>query len=70
MITDMERKRLADDDHEMVLVAAYADLETATDDFGDLERSLKHGLEVRGAALVSKNAAGQPEVQTPHCRQL
>ena len=62
MITDMERKRLADDDHELVLVAAYADLETATDDFGDLERSLKHGLEVRGAALVSKNAAGQPEV--------
>ncbi len=62
MITDMERKRLANDDHELVLLAAYADLETAQDDFGDLERSLKHGLEVRGAALVSKNAAGQPEV--------
>lgn len=50
------------DDHELVLVAAYSDLETARDDFGDLERSLKHGLEVRGAALVSKNDKGEPEV--------
>ena len=50
------------DKHELVLVAAYSDLETARDDFGDLERGLKHGLELRGAALVSKNAEGQPEV--------
>lgn len=58
----MDRTQKADDGHELVLVAAYADLETAKDDFGELERSLKHGLEVRGAALVSKNAAGHPEV--------
>ena len=50
------------DDHELVLVAAYSDLETAREDFWDLERSLKHGLEVRGAALVSKNLDGEPEV--------
>lgn len=58
----MDRKRHADDEHELVLVAAYADLETAKDDFAELERSLKHGLEVRGAALVSKDKAGHPEV--------
>ena len=51
------------DDHELVLVAAYSDVETAREDFRDLERSLKHGLEVRGAALVSKNAEGEPEVE-------
>ena len=51
-----------DDDHELVLVAAYADLQTASDDFWELERSLKHGLEVRGAALVSKNEGGEPTV--------
>jgi len=62
MIEDMDRTRKPDDDHELVLLAVYADLETAKDDFGDLELSLKHGLEVRGAALVSKNADGQPEV--------
>lgn len=50
------------DDHELVLVAAYADLETAREDFWELERSLKHGLEVRGAALVSKDVDGKPEV--------
>jgi uncharacterized membrane protein len=62
MISDMERTRKPDDEHELVVLAAYADLETAKDDFVDLERSLKHGLEVRGAALVSKDAAGKPEV--------
>lgn len=50
------------DDHQLVLVAAYADLETARSDFWDLERSLKHGLELRGAALVTKDAHGKPEV--------
>lgn len=50
------------DDHELVLVAAYADLDSARDDFFELERGLKHGLEVRGAALVSKDADGKPEV--------
>jgi uncharacterized membrane protein len=62
MISEMERTRPADDKHELVLLAAYADLDTAKDDFWELESSLKHGLEVRGAALVSKDAAGKPEV--------
>jgi hypothetical protein len=51
-----------EDDHELVLVAAYGDVETARNDFSDLERSLKHGLEVRGAALVTKDENGKPEV--------
>jgi uncharacterized membrane protein len=51
-----------EDDHELVLVAAYSDLETARTDFSDLERSLKHGLELRGAALVTKDEHGKPEV--------
>ena len=51
-----------DDDHELVLVAAYGDLDTARSDFRDLESRLKHGLEIRGAALVSKNTDGHPEV--------
>ncbi len=62
MIVVMERKRISRDDHELVLVAAYADLEIAREDFWELERSLKHGLELRGAALVSKNDAGKAEV--------
>ena len=51
-----------DDDHELVLVATYGNLDSARADFGDLERRLKHGLELRGAALVTKNADGHPEV--------
>lgn len=51
-----------DDDHELVLIAAYGNLESARSDFGDLERRLQHGLELRGAALVAKNADGHPEV--------
>lgn len=58
----MDRKRKIDDEHELVLVAVYADVDTARDDFADLERSLKHGLEVRGTALVTKNEAGEAEV--------
>jgi uncharacterized membrane protein len=51
-----------DDEHELVLVAAYGDLDTASSDFRELESRLKHGLEFRGAALVSKNTDGHPEV--------
>lgn len=58
----MDWKRKTDDEHELVLVAVYADLDVARDDFWELERSLKHGLEVRGAALVTKNADGEAEV--------
>ena len=51
-----------DDDHELILIAAYGDLEAARVDFADLERRLAHGLELRGAALVAKNADGHPDV--------
>ncbi|MBU3750996.1 MAG: DUF1269 domain-containing protein [Mycobacterium sp.] len=51
-----------DDDYQLVLIAAYRDLETARTDFDEVERRLKHGLEMRAAALVSKSAGGEPEV--------
>ncbi len=51
-----------DDDHELVLIAAYRDLDTAQTDFDEVERRLKHGMEMRAAALVRKNAEGEPEV--------
>jgi hypothetical protein len=45
-----------DDDHELILVAAYEDLESARADLRQINRRIKHGLELRGAALVSKDA--------------
>jgi uncharacterized membrane protein len=57
----MLRKK-GDDDHELVLIAAYRDLETAQVDFDEVERRLKHGMEMRAAALVSNNADGVAEV--------
>jgi uncharacterized membrane protein len=51
-----------DDDHELVLIAGYPDLETAETDFNEVERRTKHGLEMRAAALVRKTADGHPEV--------
>lgn len=55
-------KSSADDDHELVLIAAYRDLEAAQTDFDEVERRIKHGLEMRAAALVRKNVDGHPEV--------
>ncbi len=51
-----------DDDHELVLIAGYRDLESAETDFNEVERRTKHGLEMRAAALVRKNPDGHPEV--------
>jgi uncharacterized membrane protein len=50
------------DDHELIVIAAYDDLDAAKSDFEDVERGRKHSLELRAAALVTKNADGQPEV--------
>ena len=50
------------DDHELIVLAAYGDLEAARSDFEDVERARKHSLELRAAALVTKNAEGKPEV--------
>lgn len=54
--------RHADDDHQLVLIAAYRDLESAREDFDEVERRIKSGMEMRAAALVSKKADGEPEV--------
>jgi uncharacterized membrane protein len=50
------------DDHQIIVLAAYGDVEAAREDFGDIERALKHGMELRSAALVTKDADGQPQV--------
>jgi uncharacterized membrane protein len=51
-----------DDDHELVLVAAYTDLDRARSDFHELCTRIKHGMELRATALVTKDADGHPEV--------
>jgi uncharacterized membrane protein len=51
-----------DDDHEQILVAAYSDLEVARTNFQELEKRVKHGLELRAAALITKDADGHPQV--------
>ncbi|MEI7914981.1 MAG: DUF1269 domain-containing protein [Mycobacteriaceae bacterium] len=51
-----------DDDHQLILIAAYGDLEAARTDFHELERRLKHGLELRSSALVTKGDDGEAQV--------
>lgn len=50
------------DDHQLVIIAAYGDLDDARTDFDDLERRLKHGMELRAGALVTKDANGEATV--------
>lgn len=57
-----------DDDHELVLVAAYPDVDRAATDFHELEKRIKHGLELRAAALVTKDSDGRPHVLEAHNR--
>lgn len=51
-----------DDDHQLIIIAAYGDVAVAREDFGELERRAAHGMEARAAALVTKTADGQPQV--------
>lgn len=51
-----------DDDHELILVAAYGDLERASADFRELEKRISHGMELRAAALLTKDDEGSPHV--------
>ncbi len=50
------------DDHQLVIIAAYDDLDTAREDFGRLERRLKHGVELRAGSLVTKDDKGEAHV--------
>jgi uncharacterized membrane protein len=45
-----------------VIVAAYRDLPTAEADWNDLETAAKEGLYVSDAALVTKDAEGNPKI--------
>lgn len=51
-----------DDDHQLVIIATYGDLDLARQDFEELERRLKHGMELRAGSLVTKDAGGNAEV--------
>ncbi|MFM8600313.1 MAG: DUF1269 domain-containing protein [Mycobacterium sp.] len=51
-----------DDNHQLIIIAAYRDVAVAREDFGELERRAAHGMEARAAVLVTKNADGHPEV--------
>lgn len=57
-----------DDDHQLVLIAAYADLEQARTDFHELGERIKHGMELRAAALVGKDVDGLAKVVEAHNR--
>lgn len=50
------------DKHQLILIAAYADLEAAQTDFRELEGRVKHGVELRSAALVTKGDDGEAQV--------
>ncbi|MGV1005668.1 MAG: DUF1269 domain-containing protein [Candidatus Nanopelagicales bacterium] len=50
------------DKHQLILIAAYSDLEAAQTDFRDLEGRVKHGVELRSAALVTKGDDGEAQV--------
>ena len=50
------------DDQQIIVIAAYGDLDAAREDFNDVQQGLKHGLEVRSAALVTKDDTGEPQV--------
>lgn len=50
------------DKHQLILIAAYSDLEAAETDFRDLEARVKHGVELRSAALVTKGDDGEAQV--------
>ncbi len=49
-------------ENDLLFVAVYDDLTVARSDFGELDRRAEKGLEIRSAALVTKNAEGEPEV--------
>jgi len=51
-----------DDDHQLIIIAAYGDIAVAREDFEELNRRFSHGMEARAAALVTRNAEGKPEV--------
>ena len=50
------------DDQQIIVIAVYNDVDAAREDFNDVQQGLKHGLEVRSAALVTKDDTGEPQV--------
>ncbi len=51
------------ENHAVIVVAGYRDLEMAREDFHDLNETVKRrGVEIRSSTLVTKNAEGDPAV--------
>lgn len=50
------------DKNQIIVIAAYRDLVAAREDFNEVELRLKHGLELRAAALVTKGDTGELKV--------
>ena len=50
------------DGQDLLVIAAYGDLEAARTDFFEINRRAEKGMEIRSAALVIKNADGHPEI--------
>lgn len=55
-------------ENELIMLAAYSDLETARTDFEEINTRIKNGLEVRAVALVSKDDSGKPTVTEAYNR--
>jgi uncharacterized membrane protein len=53
---------------QLILLAAYADMETAKVDFDEINTRIKKGLDVRAVAMVSKDENGQPMVAEAYNR--
>jgi uncharacterized membrane protein len=65
--TNEDRTR-PDDGHELILLAAYADMDTARTDFDEINARIKRGLDVRAVAMVSKDNEGNPAVDEAYNR--
>ncbi len=59
----MDETQALHQDHELVVVASYRDLDTARHDFATLAEDVEHHrFLVKGAALLAKDADGTPRV--------
>ena len=49
-------------EQDLLLIAAYRDLDNARTDFGEIDRRAAKHAEIRSAVLAIKNAVGEPEL--------
>ena len=49
-------------EHDILMIAAYRNLDNARADFGDLDRRAEKHAEMRSAVLAIKDSDGKPEL--------